>query len=94
MTTIDCLVDLIDEITKALDEVNYAISVFLDLDLLLRRINSELPAIYEWLCSHRLTLNLSKTKYLAFQPRQKVNSNLHPPLKIAHQYLEQSYNIK
>ena len=65
-----------------------------DLDLLLQRINSELPAIYKWLCSNRLTLNLSKTKYLVFQPRQKVNSNLHPPLKIAVQYLEQSYNIK
>ena len=31
-----------------------------DLDLLLQRINSELPAIYKWLCSNRLTLNLSK----------------------------------
>ena len=67
-----------------------------DLDLLLPRINSELPAIYEWLFSNRLTLNLSKTKYLVrvFQPRQKVNSNLHPPLKIADQYLEQSYNVR
>ena len=65
-----------------------------DLDLLLQGINSELPAIYKWLCSNRLTLNLSKTKYLVLQPRQKVNSNLHPPLKIADQYLEQSYNIK
>ena len=65
-----------------------------DLDLLRQRINSELPAIHEWLCSNRLSLNLSKTKYLVFQPRQKVNSNLHPPLKIADQYLEQSYNIK
>ena len=32
MTTVDCLADLIDEITKALDEENYAIiSIFLDL---------------------------------------------------------------
>ena len=46
-------------------------------------------ALFKW-----LTLNLSKTKYLVFQPRQKVNSNFHPPLKIADQYLEQSYNIK
>jgi len=28
-----------------------------DLDLLLQRIYSELPAIYKWLCSNRLTLN-------------------------------------
>ena len=31
MTTVDCLVDPTDEITKALDEENYAISIFLDL---------------------------------------------------------------
>ena len=68
-----------------------------DLDVLLQRINSELPAImngYEWLCSNRLTLNLSKTKYLVFQPRKKINSNLYPPLKLADQYLEQSYSVK
>ena len=34
-----------------------------DLDVLLQRINFELPTIHEWLCSNRLTLNLSKTKY-------------------------------
>jgi len=53
-----------------------------------------LPAIHVWLCSNRLTLNLSKTKCLVFQPRQKLNSNLYPPLKLADQYLEQSYNVK
>ena len=58
-----------------------------DLDVLLQRMNSELPAIYEWLCSNRLTLNLSKTKYLVFQPRQKISFNLYPPLKLADQYL-------
>ena len=65
-----------------------------DLYVLLHRINSELPAVHEWLCSNRLTLNLSKTKYLVFQPRQKSNSNLYPPLKLADQYLEQSYIVK
>ena len=65
-----------------------------DLDVLLQRINSELPAIYEWLCSNRLTLNLRKTKYLVFQPRQKMNFNLYPPLKLADQYLEQSFSVK
>ena len=65
-----------------------------DLDVLLQRINSKLPAIHEWLCSNRLTLNLSQTKYLVFQPRQKINSNLYPPLKLADQYLEQSYSVK
>lgn len=64
-----------------------------DLDVFLQ-INSELPAIYEWLCSNRLTLNLRKTKYLVFQPWQKISFNLYPPLKLADQYLEQSYSVK
>ena len=39
MTTVDCLVDLIDEITKALDEENYAISIFLDLSKVFDTVN-------------------------------------------------------
>ena len=31
---------------------------------------------------------------MVFQPRQKINSNLYPPLKLADQYLEQSYSVK
>ena len=50
-----------------------------DLDVLIQRINSELPPVYEWLCSNKLTLNLSRTKYLVFQPRQRNNYNLYPP---------------
>ena len=64
-----------------------------DLDALLHLINSELPAIYDWLCSNKLTLNLSKTKYVVFQPWQKLNYNLYTPLKLAYQYLEQSYSV-
>ena len=65
-----------------------------DQDVLLQRINSELPAIYEWLCANKLILNSSKTKYLVFQPRQKFNYNLYPPLKLADQYLEHSFTVK
>ena len=39
MSTVDCLVDLIDEITKALDEGNYAISIFLDLSKAFDTVN-------------------------------------------------------
>ena len=39
MTGVDCLVDLIDEITKALDEDNYAISIFLDLSKAFDTVN-------------------------------------------------------
>ena len=31
-----------------------------DLDSLLCDINNHLPVVYEWLCSNRLTLNLTK----------------------------------
>ena len=41
-----------------------------NIDELLLKINKELPNIYDWLCAIRLTLNLRKTKYLIFQPRQ------------------------
>ena len=39
MTTGECLVDLIDEITKALDKENYAISIFLDLSRAFDTVN-------------------------------------------------------
>ena len=42
-----------------------------DLDSLLHEINNHLPAVYKWLCSDKLTLNLTKTKFLIFMPRQK-----------------------
>ena len=71
-----------------------AVGIRSDLDVLIQRINSELPPVYEWLCSNKITLNLSKTKYLVFQPRQRNNYNLYPPLKLADQYLEQSHTVK
>lgn len=54
-----------------------------DLDSLIHQINIELPKICDWLCANKLTLNLTKTKYIIFQPRQKLNSNLHLPLVLA-----------
>ena len=65
-----------------------------NLDDLLERINSELPSIYDWLCANKLTLNLSKTKYIIFQPRQKINYNLHPPLILAGKYVDASVSVK
>ena len=35
-----------------------------DLDSLLREINNNLPAVYEWLCSNKLTLSLTKLSFL------------------------------
>ena len=65
-----------------------------NIDELLLKINKELPNIYDWLCANKLTLNLRKTKYLIFQPRQKVDYNLLPPLSIGGQCLEQVSKIK
>lgn len=65
-----------------------------DLDSLLCEINNHLPAIYEWLCSNKLTLNLTKTKYIIFMPRQKESYNLYPPLTVAKVYLEKSSCVK
>ena len=64
-----------------------------NIDELLFEINKELPNIYDWLCANKLTLNLRKTKYLIFQPRQKVDYNLLFPLSIAGQCLEQVSKI-
>ena len=65
-----------------------------DLDSLIHQINTEIPKIYDWLCTIKLTLNLSKTKYIIFQPRQKLNYNLHLPIVLAGQLLDCSFNVK
>ena len=65
-----------------------------NIDKLLLQVNAELINIYDWLCANKLTLNLKKTKYLIFQPRQKINYNLLPPLTLAGQCLEQVTSLK
>ena len=65
-----------------------------DLDNLINEINNRLNDIFNWLCCSRLTLHLSKTKYVIFQPRQKVNYNLHSPLVLAGQILQESQSVK
>ena len=43
-------------------------------------INSEIKKIYNWLCSNKLLLNVSKTKFMCFHAPQKVMT--YPILKI------------
>ena len=43
-------------------------------------INSEINKIYNWLCSNKLSLNVSKTKIMCFHAPQKVLT--YPILKI------------
>ena len=65
-----------------------------DLESLLHEINNHLPAVYKWLCSNKLTLNLTKTKFLIFLPHQKESYNLYPPLTVANFHLEKSFCVK
>ena len=44
--------------------------------------------------SNKLTLNLTKIKYLIFLPRQKENYNLYPPLSVANVHLQKSFCVK
>ena len=46
------------------------------LDSLIHHINIELPKRYDWLWANKLTLNLTKTKYIVFQPRQKLRGSV------------------
>ena len=36
-----------------------------------KKINSELDNIFDWLCSNKLSLNVSKTKFACFHTKQK-----------------------
>ena len=65
-----------------------------DLDSLIHHIYLELPKMYHWICVNKLTLNLTKTKYIIFQPRQKLNFNLHLPIVLTGQPLDQSFSVK
>ena len=37
-----------------------------------KKLNEDLRLLYEWLCSNRLSLNVSKTEFIIFKPAKKV----------------------
>ena len=43
-----------------------------NIDVLCSRLNEELECIREWLCCNKLSLNVSKTHYMIFTPRNKI----------------------
>ena len=45
-------------------------------------VNNELEKIYDWLTVNRLSLNLTKTKFMIFHPKQKDIRSLVPKLVI------------
>ena len=42
-----------------------------DLSILTNMINVELPKLSEWFKANKLSINVSKSKYMIFKPRQK-----------------------
>lgn len=57
-------------------------------------INNELDKVSEWLITNRLSLNVSKTKYILFHPRQKDISNIIPELFINGDKIERVETFK
>ena len=52
-------------------------------------INSELGKIYDWLCINKLSLNISKTKFMVFHlPQMKLRTSNIPILQINNNHLE------
>ena len=49
------------------------------LDVLIQRINSELPPVYEWLCSNELTLNLRQNTWCSNHDREIITIYIPPP---------------
>ena len=45
-------------------------------------LNSELSEVHDWLTLNKLTLNMTKTKFMAFHPTQKDITELIPTLEI------------
>ena len=45
-------------------------------------VNAELQAIFSWLCINKLSLNISKTKFMIFHHKQRRIENYIPELKI------------
>ena len=52
------------------------------------KINAEMSKIHDWLCINKLSLNLSKTKYMIFHNRQRKISHIDLNLEINNVILE------
>ena len=59
-----------------------------DLNNLISKANKELEKVATWFNSNKLTLNISKTKYLIFKSKKMVISNLSSNLKIGKENIE------
>ena len=72
--------------TSLLDTINLSISPN-DNDSLIQSLNTELSKIYDWLAVNKLSLNISKTKFMIFHhPNKLIPQNLQ--IKINETFIE------
>ena len=58
-----------------------------------KSMNKDLKLLYTWLCANRLSLNVSKTEFIVFQPRrQKLKERI--TLKLNNTTLYESFKLK
>ena len=65
----------------------------LNIDTISTNINSELQAIYDWLCVNKLSLNIPKTKFMLFHHKQRNIDSLIPNLSIDGNVIEYVTNF-
>ena len=56
-------------------------------------INCEMEKVYHWLCANRLSLNISKTKFMIFHNKGKNMSSIDPEIKLKGHFNEQVDNF-
>ena len=59
-----------------------------DLDSLFSKVNEELEKAADWFCANKLTLNVSKTKYLIFRSKKMPIFPDKYKLKIGNEYID------
>ena len=76
-------------LTSPLCSFNSSLSLKdIDIDAMSKHINTELGQIQEWLNINKLTLNVSKTKFMLFHHSQRAIDNLIPKILINDEQIE------
>ena len=63
-----------------------------DIQDMCHRLNEDLVKIQEWLCCNKLSLNVSKTHYMVFTPRNKIVDDVN--IMIHNEKIERVYTTK
>ena len=89
-------------VTRAIHLLLYADDNLLykhkEIERMVSVINEELESLYDWLLANKLSVNLSKTKFVLFGTKNKlfnISKNFpHIPLKLSGQYIERETHTK